>query len=235
MPFELVIDASDCRPDHLMDEAWCSRLAMVLPAEALRNCVSIMIVNCNKVFRKFMSNRWLLPLLNATVVADRITFLNTFEELVKLIDVKDGLMPLTVSALTLTSSWSDLEQLNRGAKKRADVALRLCKDVIQIEEPPASLFGGLWVRPLESIHISLLLEAVVSTGMEELTLRYRGLDGTLHVVSYRTKAAAQIASSIAAMRTRFQISSPAAASIKTRQITTSDVPGTLLNLALLNL
>ncbi len=234
--YELVIDATDTRADHYMGEVWWTRLSRLLAPEVLRNCVSIVVINFNKATKKLMTSRWFQHLLVPSQVANRLTFVSSLDEVAKVLDVRDGgLLPATASALTMTARWSELEQLNRGAKKRADVALRLCKDVIQIEEAPVALFGGLFVQPLQNIHISLMADVAANAEGTELTLRFRGLDGALKVLCYKTKAATQICSSVMAVRTRFEISSPAASSIKTRQMTTSDVPGTLLNLALLNL
>src|SRR4029079_8897005 len=82
-----------------------------------------------------------LRMLIPQPLADGIVFANTQDELTKWISVGEGgVRRSTLVALSVTTSWSGLELVRKSnLKRRVEVSLRLCKDmVIQFEDSEGS-------------------------------------------------------------------------------------------------
>lgn len=232
-PFELVIDLTGAKKDHYPDEAWCERLVRVLPPEVLRNCAALVVVNADALFKKFASSRWLTALVPPQLL-DVVSFVSSPQDdwmRQYAANPKEcGLLPNTLSMFVWTATWSDLE-LVAAVGSKGKRHLRLSRDFIQLAWPSKCL--GQAVELVENVHISWVQDVLATTESPfELTILYHSDAGVERLCLRSRSSVLQIHSSIKAMQTRFTLTTP---TVRTRVITTSDVPGTMLNLAFLNL
>jgi len=225
-PYSVVIDLSFFNAENQIPISWCSNLYSVLPQGAAEQLDIVYFLHPNQFFKKY--SKRIAKLVSR--VTKRFVFCTSLSQLFKHIpEDSHGLPPETTNIeKTVQSTFAKVMAIKAGYNKK-EVKLTMSTDVLQIITGKQHPLLGHNVTLVDLIPVSRITD-VSAKEKNDFTLSYN-IAGpkTLHFSSSSTD---QIIQQLTALKDR-QGLSKAYARAKTFQ--PSNVPGTLLNMALLNL
>eukprot|EP00011_Vannellida_sp_DIVA3-517-6-12_P006707 CAMPEP_0114622840 /NCGR_PEP_ID=MMETSP0168-20121206/9942_1 /TAXON_ID=95228 ORGANISM="Vannella sp., Strain DIVA3 517/6/12" /NCGR_SAMPLE_ID=MMETSP0168 /ASSEMBLY_ACC=CAM_ASM_000044 /LENGTH=1801 /DNA_ID=CAMNT_0001834063 /DNA_START=22 /DNA_END=5428 /DNA_ORIENTATION=+ len=227
--YALVIDMTMVSAENQIPLQWWTQTAKMVPDQASDNLESIYILHANQWFKKY--SKRIVKFLGKA--AKKCEFFSSTHELCAQLSEKDRGVPEDTLNIAgdIQSTFSPVVMVTQAGKK-TDVEVRLSKDYIQIitTKPGPILAGN---APLVNfIPISRLRE-VDANKDTEVIVKYdsNGVKATTFV----SKSAGQMLQQVKASKDRYNLSRPSNSVSRSTAFRPSDVPGTLLNMALLNL
>ncbi|KAK2173204.1 hypothetical protein NP493_892g01057 [Ridgeia piscesae] len=225
-PFELIIDFTHTCADNRFRTDFLSKWFVVMPEVVYQNISQAYIYNCNSWVREYTKyhERILAPLRNNR----KLIFIDQPARLNEYVDVDQQKLPGATLSLE-----EDLKVFNNALKlshKDTKVAIKVGPNAIQVTSSEKSKVLGHSV-PLNDVYYASEIEEVCLVDDNQFTLTISNESGPL---SFIHNDCDSIVQAIIHIRTRWELSQPDSVTVHTK-IRPRDVPGTLLNVALLNL
>ncbi|ESO97611.1 hypothetical protein LOTGIDRAFT_104331 [Lottia gigantea] len=225
-PFELVLDFTHTCAENRFRTEFLSKWFVVMPESVYQNIVAAYIYNCNSWVREYTKyhDRILNPLRNNR----KLIFIDHPAKLQEYVDVDHQKLPGPTVALE-----EDLRVFNNALKlshKDTKVAIKVGPNAIQVTSSEKSRVLNHNVL-LNDVYYAAEIEEVCLVDDNQFTLTIANESGPL---SFIHNDCDNIVQAIIHIRTRWELSQPDTVTVHTK-IRPKDVPGTLLNVALLNL
>eukprot|EP01113_Clastostelium_recurvatum_P009144 TRINITY_DN1436_c0_g1_i2.p1 TRINITY_DN1436_c0_g1~~TRINITY_DN1436_c0_g1_i2.p1 ORF type:complete len:2696 (+),score=879.69 TRINITY_DN1436_c0_g1_i2:238-8325(+) len=227
-PFVLVIDTTLAGTDHQIALPWCAKYMRHFPETAGSNLKTIFVVNPNHTVKKY-ANR-IKALLGRA--GKKVVFLPSAARLFEYIsEPEQGLPSSTLAVETdIKATFSPVMKMS-GQYHIKEVVLRISTDLLQLVTVKQHPVLGKATNLIDLYHISTVHEVTHSSEDHEFVIKYES--GGQKAMTLRSTASQQIIQALKASRARWTLSRPE--KVSSRVFRPSDVPGTLLNVALLNL
>ncbi|XP_060536829.1 neurofibromin isoform X2 [Cylas formicarius] len=225
-PFELVVDFTHTCSDNRFRAEYLQRWFYVLPEVAYENIHAAYIYNCNSWVREYTKyhDRMLASLKGNR----KLIFLETPIRLNDFIDPDQQKLPGATLSLD-----EDLKVFNNALKlshKDTKVAIKVGPTAIQITSSERTKVLSHSVL-LNDVYYASEIEEVCLVDDNQFTLTIANESGPL---SFIHNDCDSIVQAIIHIRNRWELSQPDSVTVH-QKIRPKDVPGTLLNMALLNL
>ncbi|KAL3318538.1 hypothetical protein Ciccas_002793 [Cichlidogyrus casuarinus] len=225
-PFELVVDFTHVSSENRFTTEMLTRWTNIVGPILQDWLVAAYIYNCNSWVREYtkLRERFLTTLKGSR----KMVFIDQPARLNEYIEPDQQKLPSGTLALE-----EDLKVFNNALKlahKDTKVAIKVCTNAIQVTAIEKSKVLGHAVI-LNDIYYASEIEEVCLVDDNQFTLTIANDSGPL---SFIHDACDSIVQAIIHIRTRWALSQPDTHTIHTK-IRPRDVPGTLLNIALLNL
>ncbi|KAF2077194.1 hypothetical protein CYY_001515 [Polysphondylium violaceum] len=230
-PFVLVIDCTLMGVEHQIPIPWCTTWLRHFPDAATENLKQIIIVNPNHAFKKYSKR---LGKLVGRAGKKIVYILNP----VKFYDIipenESGLPSSSVAVESdVKSTFSPVLKLS-GQYAEKNVTLRISTDLLQLVSINAHTIFGKPTALIDLFHISSVLDINRSAfdDDQEFIIKY-DYNG-IKTMTLRSPYIQQIIQAVNQSKARWKLSKPDS-KISNRVFRPQDIPGTLLNVALLNL
>ncbi|XP_037923398.1 neurofibromin isoform X2 [Hermetia illucens] len=225
-PFEVVIDFTHTCSDNRFRTEFLQKWFYVLPAVAYENVHAVYIYNCNSWVREYTKfhDRILAPLKGNR----KLVFLDSPSKLNDAIDPEQQKLPGATLSLD-----EDLKVFNNALKlshKDTKVAIKVGPTALQITSAEKTKVLAHSVL-LNDVYYASEIEEVCLVDDNQFTLSIANESGQL---SFIHNDCDNIVQAIIHIRNRWELSQPDSVTVH-QKIRPKDVPGTLLNMALLNL
>ncbi|KZS14138.1 Neurofibromin [Daphnia magna] len=225
-PFELVVDFTHTCSDNRFRTEFLQKWFVVLPEIAYENIHACYIYNCNSWVREYTKyhDRILAPLKGNR----KLYFLDGPQRLSEFVDVEQQKLPGATLSLD-----EDLKVFNNALKlshKDTKVAIKVGPTAIQVTAAEKTKVLSHSVL-LNDVYYASEIEEVCLVDDNQFTLTIANESGPL---SFIHNDCDSIVQAIIHIRTRWELSQPDSVTVH-QKIRPKDVPGTLLNMALLNL
>ena len=225
-PFELVIDFTHVCAENRFRTEFLQKWLVVLPEVAYENIVAGYIYNCNSWVREYTKfhDRMLVPLKNNR----KVIFLDSTQRLSDFIEPDQQKLPGATVSLD-----GDLKVFPNALKlshKDTKVSLKVGPTAIQVTSAEKCKVLSVSVL-LNDVYYASEIEEVCLVDDNQFTLTIANESGPLSFIHNDCDAIVQ---AIIHIRTRWELSQPDSVTVHPK-IRPKDVPGTLLNMALLNL
>ncbi|RWS09353.1 neurofibromin-like protein, partial [Dinothrombium tinctorium] len=225
-PFELVLDFTHTCAENRFRTEFLQKWFVVLPEIAYEKVVSAYVYNCNSWVREYTKyhDRMLAPLKGNR----KLVFIDTPQRLNDFIDVDQQRLPGATLSLD-----EDLKVFNNALKlshKDTKVAIKVGPSAIQVTSAEKTKVLSHSVL-LNDVYYASEIEEVCLVDDNQFTITIANESGPLSFIHNDCDAIVQ---AIIHIRTRWELSQPDSVTVHTK-IRPKDVPGTLLNMALLNL
>ncbi|XP_011426816.1 neurofibromin isoform X4 [Magallana gigas] len=225
-PFELVIDFTHTCAENRFRTDFLSKWFVVMPEVVYQNITASYIYNCNSWIREY--TKYHDRILNPLKGNRKLIFIDHPARLNEYIDPDQQKLPGSTVALE-----EDLKISNNALKlshKDTKVTIKVGPNAIQITSAEKLRVLGHQVL-LNDIYYASEIEEVCLVDDNQFTLTISNESGPL---SFIHNDCDNIVHDIIHIRTRWELSQPESVTVHTK-IRPKDVPGTLLNVALLNL
>ena len=226
-PYSIVIDLTMFSIDNIISPVHVATLAKILPNEACENLQTVYLLHPNTNFKKYIKriSKHIGRAVKKIVVC---SFLHQLFD-----EIKENECGIPESTLEIQSDvQSTFTQVTKVMfNKKAEVELKFSKDVVQIISSKRHPILNSSAQLLDFIHISDIIE--VSAGSKEEAILKVDNQGQ-KIITFMTKAASQIVQQLNDSRERYKLTRPQN-TLARKSFQPSDVPGTLLNMALLNM
>ena len=227
-PYSVVVDLTFFSSENQMPISWCSNLYSVLPQGASQNLDAVYVLHPNQWFKKY--SKRIAKLVSR--VSKRLVFCTSLSQLLKYIpEDSNGLPPETVAIeKTTQSTFSKVMMTSKvGQYNKKEVKLIMCTEVLQIITAKQHPILNHNVTLVDLVPVSRITN-ISAKEKSDFTLSYNVAGPRTCTIS--SSSADQIIQQLTALKDRQGLSKSYARS-KTFQ--PSNVPGTLLNMALLNM
>ncbi|RIB13611.1 hypothetical protein C2G38_1974674 [Gigaspora rosea] len=228
-PYELLVDVTQFGQANEVQPQWVQQFLQILPFNAIENLAALYFYNPNIVSFFYQ----LLSLISIRI-SKKTYFFCTLEELHQYIAPQDVRLPNRTMQLD-----TDLPQIFNPVirishyRMQVPVTMKISNETIQIiTQRKQEIFNGLSCYLNDVYHISEIEDVVLSSHRhdDEFIIKQDLGKPTLAFTSQKKEAIIQ---AIRSSKARYQIAKPT--NITERVIRPNDVPGTLLNMALLNI
>ncbi|XP_071054810.1 neurofibromin isoform X2 [Onthophagus taurus] len=226
-PFELVIDFTHTCSENRFRTEYLQKWFYVLPELAYQNLHAAYVYNCNSWVREYTKyhDRILNPL---RTVNRKIIYIDIPNKLNDYIDPEQQKLPGATLSLD-----EDLKVFNNALKlshKDTKVAIKVGPTAIQITSAEKTKVLSQSVY-LNDVYYASEIEEVCLVDDNQFTLTIANESGPL---SFIHNDCDTIVQAVVHIRNRWELSQPESVTVH-QKIRPKDVPGTLLNMALLNL
>ncbi|KAJ3082728.1 Neurofibromin 1, partial [Quaeritorhiza haematococci] len=244
-PFELVIDMTQFSGENHWNRDWINQFERIIPEEAIQNIQVIYFMNLNTPFHQLTKS----PAMRAVVskIGKRSVFINEMKEFAEYIHPNELRLPKSTFGLEreVTAIITPVTRILY--RQQMPVVLKLSQENIQVQTArKVDILGG-WAHLNDVFHISEIEDVLPSSGRpddQEFIIKYAekvvssfgagGSNTTISTMTFSSPKKEMIINAIRAARARFQLSRPSNIIADQRHLRPSDVPGTLLNMAMLN-
>ncbi|KAK4469506.1 hypothetical protein MN116_007051 [Schistosoma mekongi] len=225
-PFEVVIDFTHASVENRFKNDLLNKWASIIGPVLREYLVAAYIYNCNSWVREYtkMHDRFFSPIKGSR----KLVFIDHPSRLNEYIEPDQQRLPAGTLVLE-----EDLRVFNGALKlshKDTKVAIKVCTNAIQVTSTEKTKVLGHSVI-LNDVYYASEIEEVCLVDNNQFTLTILNDNGPL---SFIHDACDSIVQAIIHIRTRWALSQPDTPAIHAK-IRPRDVPGTLLNIALLNL
>lgn len=229
-PFTIVLDCTNFTNENALPLSWCSYFIKHFPESASEKLDRILLVNPNHEFKKY-SKRMIKFLGKAQ---KKVIFLKSASKISEFILESESGLPSDTLAVEkdVKASFSPILKLSQYSQAK-EMILRISSDYLQLQTIREHPVFGKPGPILDLFHVSTITEMSVADSDQELTIKFL-TQGETRSITFKTtnNSAKTIIQGLNASKNlhKFTID------IGGRQLSNpSDVPGTLLNMALLNL
>ncbi|CAO3626389.1 unnamed protein product [Cunninghamella echinulata] len=231
--FELVVDLTLFGPSNEVSNQWINQILQLLPFDPLENISAVHLYNPNSYLRKYVK-KLTRPITNK--LSKRTTFAVTLAELHEYIQPSEVRLPKSTTALD-TETCHVFYPVNKVSQYKLNipVTVKVSAEYIQIMTVrKQELVYGVSMVTNDVYHISeiedVTLGRVTDSAANEFSFKYNKGKSQL-VLS--TPKRDTVVSVIRLSKRRYEMAKPT--NISERNIRPNDVPGRLLNMALLNI
>ncbi|XP_036327650.1 neurofibromin [Rhagoletis pomonella] len=225
-PFEVIIDFTHTCSDNRFRTEFLQKWFYVLPTVAYENVYAVYIYNCNSWVREYTKfhDRILAPLKGNR----KLVFLDTPNKLNEFIDTEQQKLP--GATLSLDEDLKVFSNALKLSHKDTKVAIKVGPTALQITSAEKTKVLAHSVL-LNDVYYASEIEEVCLVDDNQFTLSITNESGQL---SFIHNDCDNIVQAIIHIRNRWELSQPDSVTVH-QKIRPKDVPGTLLNMALLNL
>ena len=245
-PFDMLIDLTACSVEHMAPQQWLTYFGSLVPSSVLNSLCAVYVVNCNTPGKEFMTS-W----APATAPPESATRMEAFSgmtsfqgiyhvfslpELEKHIDRRNiALEPMTLSIMTSVPELQ-FDQITMVWYYRSltPVTFRIGGDYLQITSlKPTDLVPGVSAFINDVFHLSDVDDVrAISIRGDDNTFFLTCRGGTISFL-FNSRDRTEIVQALRQAKAR--VSRSRATKAVDRMLRPSDVPGTLLNMAMLNM
>ncbi|XP_077167981.1 neurofibromin isoform X2 [Paroedura picta] len=225
-PYEIVVDLTHAGPSNRFKTDFLSKWFVVFPGFAYENVSAVYIYNCNSWVREY--TKYHERLLTGLKGSKRLVFIDSPGKLAEHIEHEQQKLPAATLALE-----EDLKVFHNALKlahKDTKVSIKVGSTAVQVTSAERTRVLGQTVF-LNDIYYASEIEEICLVDENQFTLTIANQGTPLTFMHQECEAMVQ---SIIHIRTRWELSQPDSIPQHTK-IRPKDVPGTLLNIALLNL
>uniref|UniRef100_A0A4W3IT75 Neurofibromin n=1 Tax=Callorhinchus milii TaxID=7868 RepID=A0A4W3IT75_CALMI len=225
-PYEIVVDLTHAGPSNRFKTDFLSKWFVVFPGVAYENVAAVYIYNCNSWVREY--TKYHERLLTGLKGSKKLIFIDSPGKLVEHIEPDHQKLPAATLALE-----EDLKVFHNALKlahKDTKVSIKVGSTAVQVTSAERTRVLGQSVF-LNDIYYASEIEEICLVDENQFTLTIANQGTPLTFMHQECEAIVQ---SIIHIRTRWELSQPDSIPQHTK-IRPKDVPGTLLNIALLNL
>ncbi|KAI8614426.1 hypothetical protein BC830DRAFT_1127447 [Chytriomyces sp. MP71] len=241
--FDLVLDVSQTTAENEYEAAWLSRFFQVIPTSIIGNLGAIYIYRCHSAFSRFAKamHRFMDVPIN-----DKVYFVANERELAYFINIAEIKLPKSVinSERTVVASYE--VNLISGLRDMTPVVLKLAAECIYIAHTRKQQLLGYDALLTDVIRFSEIQDILTTDNINEFIIQYSvkvgGVYGT-GSIGNTTAATLRVSSTsgitiiqnMRQLHTTFKKNRRVNLMTDERTLRPEDVPGTLLNMAVLNL
>ncbi|XP_029556774.1 neurofibromin isoform X6 [Salmo trutta] len=225
-PYEIVVDLTHAGPSNRFKTDFLSKWFVVFPGFAYENVAAIYIYNCNTWVREY--TKYHERLLTGLKGSKKLLFIDSPARLAEHVEPDQQKLPAATLALE-----EDLKVFHNALKlahKDTKVSIKVGSTAVQVTSAERTRVLGQSVF-LNDIYYASEIEEICLVDENQFTLTIANQGTPLTFMHQECEAIVQ---SIIHIRTRWELSQPDSIPQHTK-IRPKDVPGTLLNIALLNL
>ncbi|KAK2488647.1 hypothetical protein MC885_008821, partial [Smutsia gigantea] len=225
-PYEIVVDLTHTGPSNRFKTDFLSKWFVVFPGFAYDNVSAVYIYNCDSWVREY--TKYHERLLTGLKGSKRLIFIDCPGKLAEHIEHEQQKLPAATLALE-----EDLKVFHNALKlahKDTKVSIKVGSTAVQVTSAERTKVLGQSVF-LNDIYYASEIEEICLVDENQFTLTIANQGTPLTFMHQECEAIVQ---SIIHIRTRWELSQPDSIPQHTK-IRPKDVPGTLLNIALLNL
>ncbi|GAM17779.1 hypothetical protein SAMD00019534_009540 [Acytostelium subglobosum LB1] len=231
-PFSMVIDCTSVTNDHIIPISWCTTWMRHFPQQLNENLKTIYIISPNHILKKFMKRVGKL----VGRAAKKIIFLTNPVKLFDyVVEADNGLPPNSLAMETdVKATFSPVVKLS-GQYHEKSLTLRTTSDTIQLISIKQYPILGRPTPLVDIYHISTILETDlvdINDNDQEFFIKYE--NNGPKSMALRSAQRKQVIQAIVQCIARWKLSKPET-KVSSRVFRPQDIPGTLLNVALLNL
>ncbi|XP_066552238.1 neurofibromin isoform X3 [Amia ocellicauda] len=225
-PYEIVVDLTHAGPSNRFKTDFLSKWFVVFPGFAYENVAAVYIYNCNSWVREY--TKYHERLLTGLKGSKKLLFIDSPGRLAEHVEPDQQKLPAATLALE-----EDLKVFHNALKlahKDTKVSIKVGSTAVQVTSAERTRVLGQSVF-LNDIYYASEIEEICLVDENQFTLTIANQGTPLTFMHQECEAIVQ---SIIHIRTRWELSQPDSIPQHTK-IRPKDVPGTLLNIALLNL
>ncbi|RIA90709.1 hypothetical protein C1645_875920 [Glomus cerebriforme] len=233
-PYELLVDVTMFGAANEIQSQWAQQFLHILPFDAMENLSALYFYNTNTAFKKF-SKKISLSRLLSTKITRKTIFLCNLNELHDYISPAEVRLPKSTTQLDTDPSvvYNPITRISH-YRMQVPVIMKISHETIQVlTTRRQDLFNGLNSQLNDVFHISEIEDIAPSSHKNDDNEFIIKQDRGRPPLSFTSPKRDSIMQAIRASKARYQIAKPT--NITERVIRPSDVPGTLLNMALLNI
>uniref|UniRef100_A0AAY5F5P1 Neurofibromin n=1 Tax=Electrophorus electricus TaxID=8005 RepID=A0AAY5F5P1_ELEEL len=225
-PYEIVVDLTHAGPSNRFKTDFLSKWFVVFPGFAYENVAAIYIYNCNTWVREY--TKYHERLLTGLKGSKKLLFIDSPARLAEYVESDQQKLP--AATLSLEEDLKVFHNALRLAHKDTKVSIKVGSTAVQVTSAERTRVLGQSVF-LNDIYYASEVEEICLVDESQFTLTIANQGTPLTFMHQESEA---IVHSIIHIRTRWELSQPDSIPQHTK-IRPKDVPGTLLNIALLNL
>ncbi|KAK6475592.1 neurofibromin isoform X1 [Huso huso] len=225
-PYEIVVDLTHAGPSNRFKTDFLSKWFVVFPGFAYENVAAVYIYNCNSWVREY--TKYHERLLTGLKGSKKLNFIDSPGKLAEHVEPEQQKLPAATLALE-----EDLKVFHNALKlahKDTKVSIKVGSTAVQVTSAERTRVLGQSVF-LNDVYYASEIEEICLVDENQFTLTIANQGTPLTFMHQECEAIVQ---SIIHIRTRWELSQPDSIPQHTK-IRPKDVPGTLLNIALLNL
>ncbi|XP_029372562.1 neurofibromin isoform X2 [Echeneis naucrates] len=225
-PYEIVVDLTHVGPSNRFKTDFLSKWFVVFPGFAYENVAAVYVYNCNTWVREY--TKYHERLLTGLKGSKRLQFIDSPAKLAEHIEPDQQKLP--AATLTLEEDLKVFHNALKLAHKDTKVSIKVGSTAVQVTSAERTRVLGQSVF-LNDVYYASEIEEICLVDESQFTLTMANQGTPLTFMHQECDAIVQ---SIIHIRTRWELSQPDSIPQHTK-IRPKDVPGTLLNIALLNL
>uniref|UniRef100_A0A671VT64 Neurofibromin n=1 Tax=Sparus aurata TaxID=8175 RepID=A0A671VT64_SPAAU len=225
-PYEIVVDLTHVGPSNRFKTDFLSKWFVVFPGFAYENVAAVFVYNCNTWVREY--TKYHERLLTGLKGSKRLQFIDSPAKLAEHIEPDQQKLP--AATLTLEEDLKVFHNALKLAHKDTKVSIKVGSTAVQVTSAERTRVLGQPVF-LNDVYYASEIEEICLVDESQFTLTMANQGTPLTFMHQECDAIVQ---SIIHIRTRWELSQPDSIPQHTK-IRPKDVPGTLLNIALLNL
>uniref|UniRef100_A0A3Q2XZV9 Neurofibromin 1 n=1 Tax=Hippocampus comes TaxID=109280 RepID=A0A3Q2XZV9_HIPCM len=225
-PYEIVVDLTHVGPSNRFKTDFLSKWFVVFPGFAYENVTAVYVYNCNTWVREY--TKYHERLLTGLKGSKRLQFIDSPAKLAEHIEPDQQKLP--AATLTLEEDLKVFHNALKLAHKDTKVSIKVGSTAVQVTSAERTRVLGQPVF-LNDVYYASEIEEICLVDESQFTLTMANQGTPLTFMHQECDAIVQ---SIIHIRTRWELSQPDSIPQHTK-IRPKDVPGTLLNIALLNL
>ncbi|ORY04201.1 hypothetical protein K493DRAFT_311429 [Basidiobolus meristosporus CBS 931.73] len=229
-PYELLVDITQFGHANEIQNQWINQFLQILPSDAVQNLAALYMYNVNSAFKKF-SKKLGRPL--TTKIGKKTIFPSNLNDLYDYIPLQELRLPKGTIALETDPGliFSPVTKIPHFRQPMPTI-IKITNETVQVTSLRKQDIFGLNSYFNDVYHVSDIDDvALVTTRNDEnnLVIKYDRGNSSMTFASPKVDL---IFKAIRNSKARFQLSKPV--NVSERIIRPNDVPGTLLNMALLN-
>lgn len=225
-PYEIVVDLTHVGPSNRFKTDFLSKWFVVFPGFAYENVAAVYVYNCNTWVREY--TKYHERLLTGLKGSKKLQFIDSPAKLAEHIEPDQQKLP--AATLTLEEDLKVFHNALKLAHKDTRVSIKVGSTAVQVTSAERTRVLGQPVF-LNDVYYASEIEEICLVDESQFTLTMANQGTPLTFMHQECDAIVQ---SIIHIRTRWELSQPDSIPQHTK-IRPKDVPGTLLNIALLNL
>ncbi|MGH0174876.1 UNVERIFIED_CONTAM: hypothetical protein FKN15_069609 [Acipenser sinensis] len=225
-PYEIVVDLTHAGPSNRFKTDFLSKWFVVFPGFAYENVAAVYIYNCNSWVREY--TKYHERLLTGLKGSKKLNFIDSPGKLAEHVEPEQQKLP--AASLALEEDLKVFHNALKLAHKDTKVSIKVGSTAVQVTSAERTRVLGQSVF-LNDIYYASEIEEICLVDENQFTLTIANQGTPLTFMHQECEAIVQ---SIIHIRTRWELSQPDSIPQHTK-IRPKDVPGTLLNIALLNL
>ncbi|CAG8517845.1 8557_t:CDS:10 [Diversispora eburnea] len=232
-PFEIMVDLTQFGPSNDIQSQWVEQFMRILPFEVVENLSKLYFCNTNTAFKRSIK-KWPRPLPH--IIAKRTVFCCTLSELYEYIAPSDVRLPKITMMLDTDNTSTTFTNVSRISHYRMqiNVNMKISNEYLQIiTSKKQEIFNGLSCCLNDVYHISEIEDVNNSSHKSDDNEFIIKQDRGKPPFAFTSNKRDTIIRTIRASKARYQITRPT--NLTEKVIRPNGVPGTLLNMALLNI